>query len=94
MYLSTFRPPRISPRQFQKDASFIFQSWEVEMALEAYPTSHAAFLATDKNDDGKIDPEEWAGLAKKLGLKPNETKHLFPLLDTNGDGFILSLVLL
>ena len=36
------------------------------MALEAYPTSHAAFLATDKNDDGKIDPEEWAGLAKKL----------------------------
>ena len=62
------------------------------MALEAYPTSHAAFLATDKNDDGKIDPDEWAGLAKKLGLKPNETKHLFPLLDTNGDGFILSLV--
>merc|ERR1719502_575444 len=60
----------------------------VEMALEAYPTSHAAFLSTDKNDDGKVDKTEFAGLAKKLGLKASDIAHLFPLLDTNGDGFI------
>jgi Ca2+-binding EF-hand superfamily protein len=45
------------------------------------------FAAADANQDGKLDPAEFATMTKQ-GASPDAAKKRFARLDTNQDGFL------
>jgi Ca2+-binding EF-hand superfamily protein len=52
------------------------------------PIAYSALGMFDRNDDGRVEPDDYASINMWRGLDPAAAKETFQRLDLNGDGYL------
>lgn len=78
----------ISPQEWRKGITQVFAADQASYAEGLRPVAEALFALCDKDGDGRVSREEFAGYQKAFGTSPENTRLAFERLDRDRSGFL------
>ncbi|MGR9051797.1 MAG: EF-hand domain-containing protein [Gammaproteobacteria bacterium] len=79
---------KISPEEWRKGMRKAFAEDPKGYKAGFRPLAEALFNICDRDDNGRVSPQEFALFHKAFGTSPANSKIAFDKLDSNGDGVL------
>lgn len=88
LVMDTNRDGKVTPLEWREGMLNAFANNPEQFAEGLRPLAAALFAVCDRDDDGKVSPQEFACFQKAFGTSAGNTRIAFERLDRDGDGYL------